>query len=424
MAFKPKPIASDTCPLQNLCLPSAVNLYRLARMITPSATSRLGIRFDRNEWNGAFGDIGTDLPLLAGMILTAQLDTASVLILFGAMQLFTGFFYRLPMPVQPLKAMAALVISQNLSGNILFGGGLAIGILMGILALSGALEWIAKWTPLPVVRGLQLGLALQLAQLALKDYTMREGPLGYALALIAFSIILVSYVLERSTYPAALLVIFLGFCYALFLAPESRHLPIDALTLSLHAPALHHPLLEDITQGFLLLALPQIALSIGNSILATARAAQDLFPERAPRVKKIGLTYAIMNLIAPFFSGAPVCHGAGGLAGHYAFGARTGGSVIIYGAFYLVLGIFFSSSFDALLKAFPLPILGVLLLFEALALFRLAFSASTAASLRDLMSIGLTAFLAIGLPYGFLFALVVGTLFFYLSKSRSDTSSP
>lgn len=391
-------------------------------MSTPSTTFRLNIRFDRNEWNGAFGDIGTDLPLLAGMILTAQLDTASVLILFGTAQLLTGFFYRLPMPVQPLKAMAALVISQNLSGNILFGGGLAIGILMSILALSGALEWIAKWTPLPVVRGLQLGLAIQLALLALKDYAMREGLLGYTLALIAFLIILASYVLQRPSYPAALFVIFLGACYAFFLAPEPHRIPIDSLTISLHSPALHQPLLEDITQGFLLLALPQIALSIGNSILATARIAQDLFPERAPRVKKIGLTYAIMNLIAPFFSGAPVCHGAGGLAGHYAFGARTGGSVIIYGAFYLVLGIFFSSSFDVLLKAFPLPVLGVLLLFEALALFRLAFSASTAASLRDLTAIGLTAFLAIGLPYGFLLALVVGTLFFYLSKPGSDTS--
>jgi hypothetical protein len=68
------------------------------------------VRFDRNELSGAFGDIGTDLPLIVGMILAAKLDPASVLTLFGAMQLLTGLIYGLPMPAQPLKAMAVLVI--------------------------------------------------------------------------------------------------------------------------------------------------------------------------------------------------------------------------------------------------------------------------------------------------------------------------
>ena len=84
------------------------------------------IRFDRNELAGAFGDIGTDLPLIIAMILVAGLDAASALIMFGLMQVFTGLRYGIPMPVQPLKAMAALVIAQKLSGGVLYGGGLAI----------------------------------------------------------------------------------------------------------------------------------------------------------------------------------------------------------------------------------------------------------------------------------------------------------
>src|SRR5437763_1504603 len=182
---------------------------------SPPAGRAGEIRLDRNELAGAFGDIGTDLPLIVGMILAAKLDSASVLVLFGAMQVLTALRYRMPMPVQPLKAVAALVITQKLSGSLLYGGGLAIGLLM--------------------------------------------------------------------------------------------------------------------------LALPQISLSLGNSVLATQQIARDLFPERRIGVRSIGFTYSLMNLINPFFGGIPTCHGSGGMMGHYAFGARTGGSVILYGLLYLIL---------------------------------------------------------------------------------------
>jgi hypothetical protein len=373
--------------------------------------SKRSIAFGRQEWNGAFGDLGTDLPLLAGMILTAKLDAASVLILFGVMQILTGLLYRIPMPVQPLKAMATLVISQHLSGNILFGGGIAIGLTMGILAFSGALNLLAKWIALPVVRGLQLGLAMQLGLLALKDYAARDGLSGYALALVAFLLILL---LQRRAYPAALFVLGLGMLYAIFVSPDSARLTLDALLPSLSLPKLYAPTLEDITQGFILLALPQLALSIGNSILATQRAVQDLFPSTALSVRRIGLSYAAMNLFAPLFSGVPVCHGVGGLAGHYAFGARTAGSVIIYGGFYVLLGLLFSGSFEALLHAFPMPLLGVMLLFEAVALSRVALTLDRE---HDLGITALTALIVLGLPYGFLVGLLLGSLAYYALKS-------
>jgi MFS superfamily sulfate permease-like transporter len=373
--------------------------------------SKRSIAFGRQEWNGAFGDLGTDLPLLAGMILTAKLDAASVLILFGVMQILTGLFYRIPMPVQPLKAMATLVISQHLSGNILFGGGIAIGLTMGILAVSGVLDLLAKWIALPVVRGLQLGLAIQLGLLALKDYAARDGLSGYALALVAFLLILL---LQRRAYPAALFVLGLGMLYAIFVSPDSARLTLDALLPSLSLPKLYAPTLEDITQGFILLALPQLALSIGNSILATQRAVQDLFPSTALSVRRIGLSYAAMNLFAPLFSGVPVCHGVGGLAGHYAFGARTGGSVIIYGGFYVLFGLLFSGSFDALLHAFPMPLLGVMLFFEAVALSRVALT--PVQSERDFGICALTALIVLGLPYGFLAGLLLGSLAYYALK--------
>src|SRR5437879_8629570 len=79
------------------------------------ASTRPAIRFDRNELSGAFGDMGTDVPLIIGVALASHLDGASVLIMFGAMQILTGLAYRMPMPVQPLQAMAAIVIAQQRS---------------------------------------------------------------------------------------------------------------------------------------------------------------------------------------------------------------------------------------------------------------------------------------------------------------------
>ena len=119
------------------------------------------IRFDRNELAGAFGDLGTDLPLIVGISLAAHLDATSVLIMFGVMQILTGLRYRIPMPVQPLKAMAAIVIAQKVSGSVLFGAGLAIGVTMFILSVTGLIDWLARVVPKNVIRGIQFGLGLQ-----------------------------------------------------------------------------------------------------------------------------------------------------------------------------------------------------------------------------------------------------------------------
>src|SRR5687768_2596523 len=119
---------------------------------------RASIRFDRNEFAGAFGDIGTDLPLIVGMILAAKLDVTSVLVVYGAMQILTGLYYRMPMPVQPLKAVAVIVIAhsagKNISPEVLYGGGLAIGFTMLLLTLTGLVTWLGRVIPKAVVRGI------------------------------------------------------------------------------------------------------------------------------------------------------------------------------------------------------------------------------------------------------------------------------
>jgi hypothetical protein len=370
-------------------------------------TDSTRLRFDRNELAGAFGDIGTDLPLLIGMILAAGLDSASVLIVYGLMQISTAFYYRLPMPVQPLKAVAVLVISQKLGGHLIHGAGLAIGVVMLLLVTTGLIDWVARVVPKSVVRGVQFGLGLQLASLALKDYVRAESTLGYCLAGVTFLLTLV--LLGNRRLPPALIVILIGIAYAFVFKLNANVL---THSFGFRLPHWHTPRPADIWSGFLLLALPQIPLSIGNSILATVQITNDLFPARALTVRRVGFTYALMNLVNPFLSGVPTCHGSGGMAGHYTFGARTGGSVVIYGTFYLIFGLFFSKGFAQLVQAFPLPILGVILLFEGLALLLLARDMTS--SKPDFAIVLLVGVMANGLPYGYVFGLVIGTAMHYL----------
>lgn len=358
-------------------------------------------RFNRHELAGAFGDLGTDLPLIAAMIVAAKLDAASVLIVFGALQVFTGLVYRMPMPVQPLKAMAALVITQQLGAGVLYGGGLAIGALMLLLTLSGSLAWLARVIPVPVVRGIQFGLGLQLALLAGRDFIAREGGAGWALAAAAFVLVVLMWGNRR--WPAALAVVGLGALYAAAFKLDWAALSAG---VGFALPTWHTPSWTDLLTGLVVLALPQLPLSLANSLLATHRLAADLFPDRAPSMRKLGLTYSLMNLIAPWLGGVPVCHGSGGMAGHHAFGARVGVSVMIYGGMFLVAGLLFSRSFDTLIHIFPRAVLGVLLFFEGLALLRRV--SGSGLDTRGWLVALITALCAAGLPNGYLIGLALG----------------
>ena len=372
------------------------------------------LRFDRNELAGAFGDIGTDLPLVIGMILAAGLHSASVLVMFGLMQFFTAFVYRMPMPVQPLKAVAVIVITQHIAPGVLYGGGLAIGIAMLILTLTGGIDWLARVVPRAVVRGLQLGLGLQLATLALGNYVQHDGARGYVLAAIAFTIIIA--LLGNRRFPPALFAIGLGVIYAIAFKLDSSAIASTIGSMGFTLPQFQRFTVSDVIAGFVLLAIPQIPLSLGNSVLATRQIAEDLFPERGITVRKLGLTYAVMNLVNPWLGGVPTCHGSGGLVGHYTFGARTGGSLIIYGSIFLVIGLFFAAGFQQVVEVFPLPVLGVLLLFEALALMRLI--RDEAGNSFDFYLVLVVGVIAAGMPYGYAIALVLGTALYYLLPRR------
>ena len=369
------------------------------------------VRFNRQEWAGAFGDIGTDLPLIVGMILAAHLDAASVLVMYGTMQILTGLIYQRPMPVQPLKAVAVIVITQKIAGPTIFGAGIAIAAVMLLLTLSGGLSWLGRSVPKAVVRGIQLGLGMSLSILALKDYLGKDGMNGYVLGLAAF--ILVLLLLGNKRFPAALPVIFLGIIYAFVFKIHPGEL---STSFGFHLPHVQVPNARSIISGFFLLAIPQIPLSLGNSILATYQVNKDLFPDKPLTMRKIGGTYSLMNFISPLFGGIPVCHGSGGMMGHFTFGARTGGSILIYGGMYLFFGLFLSEGFNKVIQIFPMPILGVILFIESLALMTLV--RDLASDKTDVWIAFMVGGIACSLPYGFVVGLVVGVLAYWLKQRK------
>ena len=371
----------------------------------PVGTDR--IRFDRQELAGAFGDIGTDLPLLLALVGTCQLDPTSVLVCFGLAQIATGIRYGLPMPVQPLKAMAAVMLAKKLGTGVLTAGGVVVGAAMAILVATGALEHLARGVPKPVVRGIQLGLAITLATLALKEYAAADGLRGYFIVAVGFCVLILARN-RKLPVPAPLIVMTGGVAYGLLTKADPSHWKG---AFGFHLPHLIVPKSHDWIDGALLLALPQIPLSLGNSVIATSDTTKVLFPTRPVAVRSIGVTFAAMNLIAPWFGGFPTCHGCGGLVGFYGFGARTGGAAILYGAAYLAAGLFAGPAFADLALLFPLPILGVVLFVEALGLATLAADGGASSTRIAPWTIAIVAAAVVALPYGYVVGLLAGTLF-------------
>lgn len=360
------------------------------------------MKFDRNEWSGAFGDLGTDLPLVLGVIWAAALDPVPALFGFGLLQAVTGFYYRMPMPVQPLKAMAAAVIASKLPAGALWAGAWLIAGAMLLLTATGLLERASRLVPSPVVRGVQLGLGLSLSWLALSRFIPSDGASGLALALFGLAVTLL--LLGNRRFPPAPILVAAGFVYALIRPFPEMPLPVVDSAW---------PSGEDWKLGLLALALPQLPLSLANSVLATQRTAQDLFPASKVTLRKLGWSYAAMNAAAPLLGTLPVCHGSGGMVGHHAFGARTGDSVVIEGLLYAALAACAAFGFGQAVHLFPKPILGVILLCEGAALARLAWKT------EDKPLTGALGLACLLLPYGYAAAVVAGTLYSSLKPHLS-----
>ncbi len=362
---------------------------------------RAGIVLDRNEVAGAFGNLGIPIPLILSMIAVNGLDPASVFTMYGLLQLLTAFTFGLPIPVQPLKAMAAIMLSQGLPPSYLYGGGLVVGIFFTVLGLTNLIGWLNRAIPISVIRGIQLGLGLQLMGIA-SEFMLKDGQVGVILSIVGVVITIALFNSRR--LPPALLLLTIGLAYALMTS-----LQVDILWkgVGFALPRFFTPASNDLLMGTVLLAVPQIPLSLGNSIIGTSLLSSDLFPKQKPvTTRSLSINYGLMNLVSPFVSSIPVCHGAGGLAGHYRFGARTGGALMLIGSIFLLIGLFYSRVVESVMRIFPFSILGVMLMFAGL---ELALTVRDVAKKKNELFVTVfVAALAAFLPYGYALGLVAG----------------
>lgn len=337
--------------------------------MTPEESLRLPrIRYNLGEWAGAFGDLGTLIPFVAGYIVIAGMDAFGVLFSFGLALILAGLFYRVPFPVQPMKAIGAIATTQGASLAItpaaIGAAGLVTGLLWLVLGLTGLGQKMARLVSRPVIGGLILGLG---ASLMLQGFRLLATQWVLGLAALALTGLLI----RRSPAVAMLALLAFGIGAALWLDPTLGE-ALAAMEPALRLPALALGALDGqaFVVGALLLALPQAPLTLGNAVVAITHEHNRLFPARPIGERTVSVSTGLMNLGAATLGGVPMCHGAGGLAGHVRFGARTGGAVIILGALLLGLALFYSGSVTTVFRLFPTPVLGVILLYAGFELVR------------------------------------------------------
>ncbi|MFI5342197.1 MAG: putative sulfate/molybdate transporter [Candidatus Methylomirabilales bacterium] len=323
-----------------------------------------GNTYDLQELAGAFGDLGTLIPFLIGYITINKMDPVGVLVAFGLFKIFVGLYFKTPVPIQPMKAIGTVAITHPgaIAQGSIWASGLFTGVFWLVMGLTGAITWIAKITSRPIVHGLVLSLGLGFI---LEGVRMMQGDLVLAAIAVVLTFVLLSY----EKVPAMLLLLGFGVMVEVIRGPSLLS-ELGRVSFHLRLPefALTKIGWEDLATGVLVLGLPQVALTLGNAIIATVEENNSLFPDRPITVRTVAIDHGVMNLVGTSLGGVPMCHGAGGMAGHVRFGARTGGALVILGGLVLFTGLFLGDSVGTLFRLFPRSLLGVILLFGGLEL--------------------------------------------------------
>jgi MFS superfamily sulfate permease-like transporter len=314
--------------------------------------------FSRRELAGAMGDFGTLLPLAAGYIAVCGMDPSGLLVMMGLVNIALGLIYRLPMPLEPKKVVAAVAIAQAWEPPLVYTTGFTLGLLWLVLALSGLVERVVRLVPQPVMRGIQLALGIMLALTGLRMVST-----WWIMGLVAVGVALL--LRENRYLPGAIALVLLGLGVILWRGQAG-----EVFRFGFRLPPLTVPRLDLVIPGFLGAGLGQIPLTLTNATIATAALICDYFPGRAVPERKLVLNQGVMNVAVAFFGGMPMCHGSQGLAGQYYFGARTGGASILEGLIEIGLGLFLADSLVGLFNAFPSAILGGMMILVAWQLAR------------------------------------------------------
>lgn len=385
-----------------------------------------GYRFNRLELAGSLGDLGTLLPIAIAMVVFNGLSATGLFLSIGLFYVFSGMYFRVTVPVQPMKVIGAYAIATAMSPEQILASSLLMGLVLLIIGLTGAIDLIRSVTPRPVIRGVQLSTGILLVsggvrfimgtskyqqmQDAVEPYLSIQslGPLPVSLIIGLLAGILTLALLDNKKFPAGIMIILAGLITGLLLG--ARYQP-GLESLGLHIPdILPYGLPDgpDFTFALLALVLPQLPMSLGNAVLAYTDLSREYFGRASDRVtnRAACVSMALANFMSFVLGGMPLCHGAGGLAAHYRFGARTAGSNLMIGAIFLAIALALGDNAAGLFHLLPMSILGVLLIFAGT---QLALASMDLQTRKDyfvtMLILGIT--LASNLAAGFITGLIL-----------------
>jgi hypothetical protein len=328
---------------------------------------------------GAVGDSATVIPVVVALAALSDVAIAPVLLWFGVFQVAWGIRYGVPVSVEPMKALAALAIAGSLTATGLAAAGLLAGAALLLAGELGLLTRLGDAVGRPVVHGVQLAVALVLGQTALSLATSN-------LELVGIAILVALAAAAVSPRASALAVVGVGIGVG-FVTNGGVSPALPAVNVAVPSPAVFA------TPETLQATVGQLAMSVGNAAVATAMLLDEYF-EAGVSPDDLASSMGAMNLLAVPLGAIPMCHGSGGVAGKYAFGARTAGANALLGVAYVLAAVFAAG----VVGAFPVAMLGVVLAIVAAQLAWTSLETDNSVLTLGVGVLGLTA--GIGVAFG------------------------
>ena len=315
------------------------------------------------EATGAVADLGIFVPLAAALVLVNGLSAGSVLLCAGLLIVVSGAVFRVPVPVQPLKALTAVAVAEHLAPGVIHAAGFEIAAFLLLLSIRHVADGVAKLFTKPIVRSLQFGVG---ALLIISAWRLVLDPPALFLAtpaspwpviLGALMLAIVIWEAHRERYGLALGVLVVGIIAAVIAARPDLGAP------SLTLPVFSLPPLAAYGTAFFLLVIPQLPLTFGNAVVAVSDLEHDYFGSRAARITPASmcLSCGIGNVVSAMLGGMPMCHGSGGLTAHYRLGARTAGMNLLLGGVFIILGLAFAPQIVTMIGLLPVWVLAAFL---------------------------------------------------------------
>ena len=357
--------------------------------------------------SASVADLGVLVPLVTAITIHNGLDIGTVLVGFGLLYMASGLYFRVPVPVQPIKAAAAIAIARDLSPETIAAAGLLLGVILLVIGATALTAYLQRAFVLPIVRGLQLGVGLILVRSALG---LLDSPTELAIAVVV-TVALVVGARRGPPLPLALPLFIVGIVVMAVAGGSDTSVAVGLWNPELAISSLGLPVL---VSALTLLVIPQIPLTIGNAVVAVSELEQRYYPDtsRNATARRFALSTGIANVLAGTFGAMPMCHGSGGLTAHYRAGARTFRMNLFIGGALLTVGLFFGPTALALLALLPASVLAGALAFTGL------FHSSLVADMRgaDLwtaLAVGVVGSLTTNLALGLVAGVIV-----YLATSK------